>query len=65
MTKQATVRFWRTFLLCGVRSLHENRVVGPDGMLQNGNFFVYILFTHQQMQFLLNFEKFKFTWKYT
>ena len=25
----------------------------------------YILFTHQQMQFLLNLEKFKFTWKYT
>ena len=25
----------------------------------------YILFTHQQMHFLLNLEKFKFTWKYT
>ena len=25
---------------------------------------VYILFTHQQMHFLLNMEKFKFTWKY-
>ena len=24
-----------------------------------------ILFTHQQMHFLLNLEKFKFTWKYT
>ena len=25
---------------------------------------VYILFTHQQKQFLLNLEKFKYTWKY-
>jgi len=24
-----------------------------------------ILFTHQQMHFLLSVEKFKFTWKYT
>ena len=27
--------------------------------------FIYILFIHQQMHFLLNLEKFKFTWKYT
>ena len=26
---------------------------------------IYILFTHQQIHFLLNLEKFKFTWKYT
>ena len=26
---------------------------------------IYILFIHQQMHFLLNLEKFKFTWKYT
>ena len=37
-----------------------------------GNFYrytvhygIYILFTHQQMHFLLKLEKFKFTWKYT
>ena len=27
--------------------------------------YFHILFTHQQMHFLLNLEKFKFTWKYT
>ena len=26
---------------------------------------IYIFFTHQQMHFLLNLEKFTFTWKYT
>jgi hypothetical protein len=26
---------------------------------------IYILFTHQQMHFSLNLEKFKFVWKYT
>ena len=26
---------------------------------------LYILFTYQQMHFLLNLEKLKFTWKYT
>ena len=29
------------------------------------NYWVYILFTYQQMHFLLNLEKFKFTLKYT
>ena len=31
----------------------------------NNGMKVYILFIHQQMHFLLNIEKFKFTWKYT
>ena len=26
---------------------------------------IYILFTHQQIHFLLNLEKFKFIWKHT
>jgi len=40
VTKQTTVRFWRTLLLCGVRSLHENHVVGPNSILQNSNPYV-------------------------
>ena len=29
------------------------------------HYWIYILFTHQQMHFLLNLEEFKFTWIYT
>ena len=28
-------------------------------------YWIYTLFTHQQMQFLLHLEKFKFIWNYT
>jgi hypothetical protein len=37
----------------------------PDQKSYISNLVFYILFTHQQMHFLLNLEKFKFTWKYT
>ena len=35
------------------------------GISASINTIFFILFTHQQMHFLLNLEKFKCTWKYT
>ena len=47
--KKKTPQRWLYFSY-GLKSIYTNE---------------YILFTHQQMHFLLNLEKFKITWKYT
>ena len=59
--------YWTTLLYPGRPQLESSALQAPLTLCMPMSELIifYILFTHQQIHFLLNLEKFKFTWKYT